>query len=235
MAWSVRCWLTSTSIRSTISCPKRAARWCVTPTIRHPVSKPGGGRSRLGSRYGVGRGKRPAAASRENTHRRCHPAGRFRLPRLSLRAGLSLAAQQGARGFEKPHPRVGPALPWTLAGMFASARSMSCCGGGLNTSNMPIARRFRVSTASCDDACAPCCANGRASQVEVLARGKTMPVGPTATLPSGACSVLRKPMLRPVGLHEEPLTNWRAVCERSTRTVRREGRVPSLSLPLSGR
>ncbi len=95
-------------------------------------------------------------------------------------------------------------------------------GDGLATSSMPRQLCTASSTASCADASAPSCASRRSAP----ASGDARPITNAGPMPSSllmGCSPFAPPSSRR-DTPDEETNNWRAVCGKTARTVRRAGR-----------
>ena len=100
--------------------------------------------------------------------------------------------------------------------------STRCCGGGLVTSSTPGHACSENSTASSGDGCEPSCASRSGGRRWDAAKQTTCD-GPMPSSRIRGCSPSPRPM-KPRDTHDEETSDWRAVCGRTARTVRRAGR-----------
>ena len=96
---------------------------------------------------------------------------------------------------------------------------------------MPITAPSASSTGLSEDGCAPSCASRKSAQGRAFA-APTINAGQMPSSRKPGCSRFTRPSYRRDSLDEET-TDWRAVCEKTACTVRREGVGASRSLPLS--
>ena len=199
--------------------------------LRDLVSDGGGGEGGAAPSRGVDGGERPDAASGQDAdRRRRQPGAGFRLPRLSVRGGPPIRAQKEPEGDQGQGARQDETNAGATAWSGSSTTSIRCSAAGSSTSNTPSRRSFGSWTASSEDGCAPSCASRKSGPASDSAP-KTIDAGQTPTSPTSGCSRSKRPDIKR-DVPDEETNDWRAVCGRTARTVRREGRRKP-SLPLS--
>ena len=111
----------------------------------------------------------------------------------------------------------------------SSMTSTRCCGDGLAISSTPHQLCSASSMASSAAGCAPSCANRKSAPASDGAK-PTINAGPMPFSRLTASSPFAWPMSKR-DTPDEATNDWRAVCGRTARTVRRAGRAPTLPDP----
>src|SRR6267142_418595 len=104
------------------------------------------------------------------------------------------------------------------------------CGDGSVTSNTPRHSNFATLIVSFDGGCVPSCASRTSGPGSDDAK-PTIRDGLTLSSRIKDCSPLQQP-LHTRDIPDEETSNWRAVCGKTARTVRREGRPKAFPTPI---
>ena len=161
----------------------------------------------------------------------CRQPGRgFDFLGYRFEAGTPVCPQEEPHQSQGQHPSEDAADARAEPGRGSSPISTRCCEAGSATLSTPILIPSYGWTSSFADGCAPSCASRRSGPASDDV-SPTINAGPTPSSRKSGCSPFTRPGLKR-DTPDEETTDWRAVCGKTARTVRRAGRAKTLPRPL---